>query len=439
MTSVRLVGELDANFAWDGRRLYDAASLAGPAVPYDLRGAAAYVQRDGMGGRRILRDPLGINKLFWARDANGDVVVAARPRKLVDDGYPFAEIHAIPRGSVFDLAPARSKPIRHSIVPEAWRSSTRDRATDVPSVAREIRSKLEGYISAVATTHPGARVFVCLSGGLDSSGIAALACRYFPQLVAVSFDLRRPGRQESEDRRTAALLARDLGLPLLEATVSEDELLEKMDTALAEGVDWRDFNVHAALVNAALAATIADELPARAETSPAIVLTGDLANEFMADYHPERYKDAAYYSLPRLPVGALRANLVRGLDTCHREVGVFAAWKLSVVSPYAVAADAYMALGDDFLAIEDRKQQLCQAVFGTLIPDYVYSRPKVRAQAGSAELGGGVLAACVDRGFDAAWLRRRFSKLHDVADARDLDRFIRAGRYRTAPPFPAGE
>ena len=45
-----------------------------------------------------------------------------------------------------------------------------------------------------------------------------------------------------------------------------------------------------------------------------------------------------------------------------------------------------------------------------------------------------MLAACVDRGLDAAELRRRFAELHGVDDARSLDRFIRAGRYRAAMP-----
>jgi len=438
MTTVRVLGELDLTLAWDGHDLHDGALLAGPAIPYDLRGAAAGVYRDAAGGSRILRDPLGINKLFWAREAADGVVVAARPRQLVDQGHRFAEIHAIPRGSVFDVAPAQSQPVHHSIIPDAWRSPTPGR-TGLEQVALGIRRRLDGYLAALASAYGSAPVFVCLSGGLDSSGIAGLASRHFPQLVAVSFDLERQGRSESDDRRTARRLAADLGLPMLEATASEDELLDKVDTVLVEGVDWRDFNVHAALVNAVLAKAVADSLPERDAASPAIVLTGDLANEFMADYHAERYKDATYYALPRLSPAALRANLVRGLDTTHREVGIFAAWGLAVVQPYAVAVDAYLELGEDVLGRDDGKQRLCRAVFGDLIPPYVYSRPKVRAQAGSADLGGGVLAACVDRGLDAGWLRRRFSDLHDVADPRELDRFMRAGRYRTAPPFVSGE
>ena len=164
------------------------------------------------------------------------------------------------------------------------------------------------------------------------------------------------------------------------------------------------------------------------------MFTGDLANEFLADYEPEQYRGATYYRLPRLSPAALRDSLVRGLDTCHREIGVFAAWNLPVVQPYAVAVDEYLMLGDGFLRSEDRKQRLCQEIFQDLVPDYVFSRAKVRAQVGNPDTGGGVLAACVDRGIDGDWLRRRFAALHDVADPAALNKFIRAGRYSAAVP-----
>jgi asparagine synthetase B (glutamine-hydrolysing) len=439
MSTVRVLARLNDNFAWNGSRLYrDADVSVGSAPPYELRGAAAWVRCGPGGSWRIARDPLGLNKLFWARAEGGGIDLAARARTLVEAGHLFEELRAVPRGCVLDLIPGEPPPTPESVVPAGWFSMDGP-ALDVEKAGREIRSSLDRYLAAVAAAYPAAPVFVCLSGGLDSSGIAALARQHFPAVVAVSFDLARPGGRASQDRVMAQRLARDLDLPLLEGTVTEDELFEHLDTVLVEGMDWRDFNVHAALVNAALAAGMADALPAREPGTPVLVLTGDLANEFLVDYHPERYKGATYYELPRLPAAALRASLVRGLDSCHREVGVFAAWGLSVVQPYAVAVDAYLALDSEFLGREERKQQLCREIFDDLLPEYVYWRPKVRAQAGSPELGGGVLAACVDRGYDAAWLRRRFASLHDVADPRTLDRFIRAGRYRTAVPSLVSE
>jgi asparagine synthetase B (glutamine-hydrolysing) len=437
MSEVRVLGRLDGNFAWDGNRLYqDGDVRVGSAPPHELRGAATWV-RPGPGGWRILRDPLGLNKLFWAQGEGGGVDLAARARTLVDAGHPFEAIRSVPRGCVLDLIAGEPPLAPDWIVPAAW-FATDGPTLDVDKAGREIRSRLDRYLAAVAAAHPAAPVFVCLSGGLDSSGITVLARQHFPAAVAVSFDLAKLGGRESQDRVMAQRLARDLDLPLLEVTVTEDQMFEHLDTVLVDGIDWRDFNVHAALVNAALAAGMADALAAR-DPATALVLTGDLANEFLVDYHPERYRGVTYYELPRLPAAALRASLVRGLDSCHREVGVFAAWGLSVVQPYAVAVDAYLALDSEFLRGEERKQQLCREIFGDLLPEYVYSRPKVRAQAGSPELGGGVLAACADRGYDAAWLRRRFALLHDVADPSTLDRFLRAGRYRTAVPSLSGE
>ena len=426
MTDIRVVGELDANFAWDGKRLYGARDLAPDArVPVELRGAAASVAFEPPSSWRVVRDPLGINKLFWAPTPEGPRL-AARPLRLVDGGCSFDAIRAIPRGSVIDLSADSSETRVHRVDPVATEAGPNSLAGLAPT----IRSVLERYLVAVAEASQGARFFVCLSGGLDSSGIAALARDRLPGVTAVSFDLERRRGESSEDREVARRLARDLDLPLMCVDASSTSLLEKLDVVLSEGVDWRDFNVHAGLVNAAIAEAIA------ASTSTdgrKIVLTGDLANEFLADYGEEHYRGATYYELPRLPQPALRDALVRGLDTSNREVGVFAAWHTDVVQPYAAAADLYLSLPANLLASPDAKQQVARAVFGDLLPDYVYGRAKVRAQVGSSEQDHGVLGLCIDNGIDARYLRDRFAYIHRVTDAA-LNRFIRGGTYRSEVP-----
>lgn len=432
MSGLRLVDRLDPSFAWDGHELYRPGAFAvGAPVPEGLRGAAASVKGEAADGWRLLRDPLGINKLFWATHPDGTILVAARPFRLIAAGCPFEDIRAIPRGTVVDLDPGASEPAVHSLrrVPSLPAGLA---GVDVETVAREIRELLDRYLAALRRACPAAQVFVCLSGGLDSSGIAVLAREHFADVVAVSFDLQRGGRP-SDDRVAARRLAHVLGLELLEATVDDDELLEALDLVLVEGIDWRDFNVHAGLVNAALARAVSEVVTA-GDRESAIVLTGDLANEFLADYGPERYRAVTYYALPSVPPSQLRASLVQGLDTSNREIGVFAVWNLAVVQPYAAAADAYLALPEAFLALEDRKQRLCRAVFGRLLPEHVYLRPKVRAQLGSSGRDGGVLGACVDHGIDATWLTERFARLHGVDDRARLGWFIRAGRYKTGVP-----
>jgi asparagine synthetase B (glutamine-hydrolysing) len=431
MSSVRLLGQLDPSFAWDGHRICDPSYFRPQAsLPVDIRGAVVSMEVEHSGTWRLLRDPLGINKLFWAKDPEGTILLAARPYLLVRAGCSFEEIQAIPPGSMIDFLPGHYSSQAYSLIPDFWFTSEEAPCVEPEVLANGIRDKLDRYLSALAAAYPRAEVFTCLSGGLDSTGIAALVREHFRNVVVVSFDLRRPGGRASEDRRVAERLARDLHLPLLEADATEDQLFEMLDTVLLEGIDWRDFNVHTGLVNAVLARVIDDAVTDR----PVLVFTGDLANEFLADYHPERYRGNTYYRLPRLSPGALRDSLVRGLDTCHREIGVFAAWNLPVVQPYAVAVDGYLMLRDDFLRSEDRKQRLCRMIFRELVPDYVFSRTKVRAQVGDPDTGGGVLAACVDRGFDSSWLQNRFATLHGVADTTALNKFIRAGRYSAAVP-----
>lgn len=432
VSTVRMIGDLNPTFAWDGARLYGERDFAVDAdVPAGLRGAASSVAGDGNGRWRLLRDPLGIDKLFWAGDGNGGIHVAATPKRLVDEGHELGAIRALPRGCVVDID-AGEVSTDHSIAaPAAALPDTS--GDDIETVAREIERRLHAYLDALAGAHPSADVYVCLSGGLDSSGIGALVREHFSNVVAVSFDIARPSGCASDDRLVAERLAGDFGMPFVDATVTVDELLELLDLALVAGIDWRDFNVHAALVNAVLAKKIAES---RGQDSPeALVFTGDLANEFLVDYHAEHYSGGTYYALPSLEARALRAQLIHGLDTSHREIGVFAEWGLAVIQPYAIAVDAYLSVPEELLVKETAKQILDRAIFGDRLPAYIYDRPKVRAQVGSSDGDDmGVLGACVDRGVTAESLKRRFAELHGVDDPAALDRFIRFGRYRSAIP-----
>ena len=167
----------------------------------DLRGAASWVVEDDEGWL-IVRDPLGINKLFWVRDEEGSVVFASLPWRLVEAGYPFAAISAIPPGTAVHLRSEGATAA--STIPDRWFESATHHEADVDVVGSKIRSTLTGYLEAIAGRLGSRRVYVCLSGGLDSSGIAALASDTFPDVVAVSFDLKRPHAGPSDDRVVAA-------------------------------------------------------------------------------------------------------------------------------------------------------------------------------------------------------------------------------------------
>ena len=455
MLNLSVVGPLDPCFVWDGAKV----SLTLPTGPGSsaggMEGAFAGVggpHDDGGGAASLARDPLGLNKLFWA-DAGDRIEVAARPSRLTSRGHSLDACSAVPANSLIsyppDGGPPTVSPIASGDRPDAADATRRAADAGVAGhggepepleqIARRIRATTAAYVEAVLEQRPGP-VVVCLSGGLDSTSVAALVREHRDDVIAVTFDLARPegrrdhssGTRRSDDARAALQAARHLGLTLTEAIHPPDHLLDLVDVVLEAGIDWRDFNVHAGLVNAGLGVTIAEMVGER--SSETTVFTGDLVNEFLADYHEETYRGQTYYRLPRLPLPQTRATLVRGLETSHREIGVFGHFGLTVVQPYAAARADFLRLPADILGPGDGKSQLYQLMFGAALPRTSYERPKTRAQTGSAEGDLGVLAACVDAGIDARWLADRFAQLHHAPDSGALRSFLRAGRYRTAIP-----
>jgi asparagine synthetase B (glutamine-hydrolysing) len=433
-----MIGRPDPCFAWDGTSVRQALPTHLPdGSQHDgaiLEGAFAAIvgSDDDDGGVRLARDPLGLDKLFWA--AAGDrIELASRPSLLTDRGHPLEACYAVPANSLVSY-PESADPGSPVVTPIAAPALDAEGPTAEPleRIARRIHATTARYVAAILAARPGP-VVVCLSGGLDSTSIAALVREHRDDVIAVTFDLERPGRaHRSDDSHAAVQAARHLGLTVTPAVHPPASILEWLDDVLAAGIDWRDFNVHAGLVNAGLALTIAEIVGSRRHETT--VFTGDLVNELVADYHEETYRAKTYYRLPRLPMAATRAALVRGLATSHREIGVFAHYGLSVVQPYAAARSDFLRLPTDILGPGQGKSTLYRLMFGDTLPRSCYDRPKTRAQTGSEQGDRGVLAACVDAGIDAPSLAQRFAQLHHAPDTGALTRFMRAGRYRTAIP-----
>jgi asparagine synthetase B (glutamine-hydrolysing) len=297
------------------------------------------------------------------------------------------------------------------------------------SLAPAIRSRLEAVFRGLKEELRGRRLYVSLSGGLDSTAIASLAREFLGELTAVTFTV---GGNRSEDLISAEKVAKELGMRLVVIEVSAKDILGALDEALLWGQDWREFNVHCALVNVAVGRAIRKDSDAARSTERPVVITGDVMNELMADYSAVSYRGAEYYTLPKVPIGLLRRVLVGGLDAGDREVGVFWHCGVETIQPYALAASAYTAVPASLLTRRGAKQSLVRAILGDRIPGHVYGRKKTRAQEGTAESGGGTLSVCVDNGIDANWLKRRFAEIYGL-DPAELHHYIRGGYYRGKP------
>jgi asparagine synthetase B (glutamine-hydrolysing) len=377
----------------------------------------------------LARDVLGVNKLFFAVTPEGRLDVANYFIDLRRLGHPARRIWSVPSGHLVRLSPSRQTLTleKHSTLPFA----EDDGPTDLERHAATIRARLEETFRALAPRLRGRPLYVTMSGGLDSTTVAVLAREFVGELVGVTFRVEGP-EDTRDDLHFARRVAERLGVRLEVVTVPAQALLDAVDPVLLHGQDFRDFNVHCGLVNAALAAALGRR---HAGGPRPVVLTGDTMNELVADYTPVEYGARQYYGLPQLSVGKMRRFLVNGLDSGDREVGIFAHHGVDTIQPYALCPEVYCALPGPLLGEPGAKQRLCRLVMGERVPDFIYDRPKVRAQVGSSEKVGGTLAALVDQGIDAAELERRFCRLYEM-DPRELRSWIRAGYYRFTPAYP---
>lgn len=281
----------------------------------------------------------------------------------------------------------------------------------------------------------GPRVAVCLSGGLDSALIAAYARDAFEQVSAYTYSFDDGSGEPSDDLRAAEHIADHLDLPLTTVSAGRDDVLDAIDDALRHGQDWRDFNVHCAIVNVLLARAIAASEPV-SEGSRPVALTGDTMNEFLADYSAVELRGRRYYELPAVPFDRLRRVLVAGLQAGDREVGVFHACGVDVVQPYALCCEELLRIPSDACERAGKRAIMLPLADG-LLPERLLAREKVRAQIGDEHAVRGILPMLVDSGRDARWLEERYATLVGTTSGA-LRRFLRGGVYRMAPPGRKG-
>ena len=370
------------NFCWSSDAYHTAAEPVAirACLRARLRGRFACASAASDRTVMLARDRLGLNKLFLAVHESGTIVAANYLIDLVRHGVPFEAIYSVPAGYVVRIDP------RLGVVMLSRYGERRHRAESPPAsvddVARDIRVQLEVWFARLARQFGDRKICVCLSGGLDSGLIAALAKTYFRDVTAYTYSFA-DGTGVSEDAMYAERLAAVLHMPFRLVPAAADDLFAVVDDALCYGQDWRDFNVHCAIVNEIVARAIQRDAESAGGTPP-LVLTGDLANEFLADYTPVPYDGEEYYRLPRMPPFDLRQTLVRGLDAGDREVGVFNHHGLDVVQSYGLIVDQYHRLPRAFIGGSQSKQVLVRKVAGDLLPGFLFTRAKVRAQVGDS-------------------------------------------------------
>ena len=424
-----------SNWIWAGDDPVQDIDLSGDQVPDTqalsrIEGHFAIHQSEGP-RHRFIRDPLGVNKLFFGLTDAGEIVSSNYFLALRERGIPSGRIQSVPSGHTLELN-TETRSFSLSKYRTLEYNSSEDPGDLRPEGAR-IRAALEATFRKLRAAIGDRPLYVTMSGGLDSSTIAALARESIGPFIGVTFCLEDDPQSSESDLHHAEEMARHLGVEHRIVSAPSDSLAALLDPVLTRGQDWRDFNVHCGLVNAVMARELN---PTASRDSPRpVILTGDTMNELMADYSPVQYRGKEYYSLPRMAPSRLRRFLVSGLDSGDREVGIFSHFGIDTIQPFALLADAYASVPGIVLHREEAKQQLVREVMGEAIPEGIYERPKVRAQVATADGVGGTLAALIDRNIEGEFLKRRFGELMGM-HAREIDDLIRGGFYRFSTEYP---
>ena len=152
--------------------LYAAGDIAGPEAigewPPRLNGIFAFALWDRRRGRAIIaRDPIGVCPLYWGHDGDGRLWVASEMKALARS---CADVAAFPPGHWYDTATGALR--RYYQRPWRERAATRGRRVQ-PAALREA-FEAAVHRQMMADVPYG----VLLSGGLDSSLVAACAARF---------------------------------------------------------------------------------------------------------------------------------------------------------------------------------------------------------------------------------------------------------------------
>jgi len=133
-----------------------------------LNGIFAFALWDAEAARYVIaRDPIGVCPLYWGHDSVGRVCVASEMKALTGI---CADVAAFPPGHIYDSAVGELRRYYH----KPWRDYAHTQGHDVPPGA--LREAFEQAVHRQLMTD--VPYGVLLSGGLDSSLVAACAARF---------------------------------------------------------------------------------------------------------------------------------------------------------------------------------------------------------------------------------------------------------------------
>ncbi|HKE68706.1 MAG TPA: asparagine synthase-related protein [Nocardioidaceae bacterium] len=263
-----------------------AVEAWGPGAIGRLRGMYAFAIADEDGGLVAARDALGVKPLYWARD-DGRSLFASELGSF--DPSWRRHVEEFPPGHYWTPNEGLVRFAEHTGFDIAYASREQARTAIRDTLVQSVRARMMADVP----------IGVFLSGGLDSSLVAAIMARHGAD-TGQRIRSFAAGVAGSSDLRAARRVADHLDLEHHERIYDADEVLDVLPTVVRSMEAYEPSLVRSAVPNYLLAELAAEHVK--------VVLTGEGADEIFAGYDYLRDYDDA---------DELRAELVRSVEGLH--------------------------------------------------------------------------------------------------------------------------
>ena len=350
----------------------------GPGALDELLGMFAFLMAGEDGTFIAARDPVGIKPLYWAK-SGGHTVFASEMRAFDAEWQPLVE--SFPPGHYWtpedglvrfgaavpekaDLEPIDGPSEPGASIPDGILKKVRDR------LVRTVERQMMGDVP----------VGVFLSGGLDSSLVAAIAADWYAER-GEKLKTFAVGLEDSPDLLAARAVAEYLGTEHHESVYTAEDALRVLPEVVRVIESFDPSLVRSAVPNFILAEFTAEHVK--------VVLTGEGADEIFAgyEYYEEfRTEEELHTELVRTIEGLHDLNLQRAdrVTMAHGLEARVPFLELDMISLGLSLPAGWKLAGED----QPEKRLLRQAFDGWLPDDFLWRK---KAQFGDGSGAAGVL------------------------------------------------
>ena len=380
----------------------------------------------------IFRDQLGTKKLFWSLK-NKKILISDNFIKLLKLNKSNKNIKSFKSGFL-TIINKNGKIIKLKKIRKS--KSFLPKKINDKTLYLLVRNRINNFLKALKNNY-GDEVYVCLSGGLDSTVIAYLASKIFKKVTAVSCSIIASNKKSqklitsevdnkkfvSKDFLKAKKISELLGIEFKSIFFTKEDCLKSLKKVMYLSPDWRDYKVHCTILNYQIAKNLKKDIHYNSQP----VITGDFMNEFAADYEKEKINNKKFYEIPIKNKKRKQQFLINGLKSSDRENGVFNYFQIPSFQPYSSVLSIFENLPKSYLDHKNIKYKINGKIIDKKILKIV-NKQKIRAQVGGS--GGGILGVMIKNKIDQKQLIKIFAKSFNL-DKQFLNSFIFLGDYRS--------